>query len=296
MKFVCLGYFSEADWNRLTPQQRDGFMEGCFSYDDELRGGGHFADGFALQSVKNAVTVRARDGKAVVTDGPYIETKEQMGGILVLEARDLNHAIQLMQRHPGVLAGGFEIRPLDEPTMAKIASRGAKPQGEATCIEAKPADQHRWLQQFVGAWTCQGKCMMGPDQPVHESTGRETVRRLGNLWIMGEGTVDAPGQAPDAESDRTILTLGFDPQRGRFVGTFTASNMTHMWQYDGSLDAAGKVLTLNTTGPNFVAGGMAYYQDIIERIDENHRTLRSRMLGEDGQWRQIVEMHYHRVG
>jgi hypothetical protein len=89
-------------------------MERCFAYDDELRRGGHFLGGEALQTSLNAATVRCRNGQIVVTDGPYAETKEQLGGILFLEARDLNHAIQLMSKHPGVGAGGFEIRPANE--------------------------------------------------------------------------------------------------------------------------------------------------------------------------------------
>ena len=86
-------------------------MDGCFAYDDVLRTNGHFAGGEALQPAGNAVTLRAQGGKVMVTDGPYAETKEQLGGILILEANDLNHAIQLMSKHPGVRGGPFEIRP-----------------------------------------------------------------------------------------------------------------------------------------------------------------------------------------
>jgi hypothetical protein len=86
-------------------------MDECFAYDDVLRKNGHFAGGEALQSARNAATLRWKSGKVSITDGPYAETKEQLGGILVLEATDLNHAIQLMSKHPGVKAGPFEIRP-----------------------------------------------------------------------------------------------------------------------------------------------------------------------------------------
>lgn len=86
-------------------------LDEYFTYDDVLRKKGHFAAGEALQSANTATTLRWKEGKVSVTDGPYTETKEQLGGILVLEARDLNHAIQLMSQHPGVKAGPFEIRP-----------------------------------------------------------------------------------------------------------------------------------------------------------------------------------------
>jgi hypothetical protein len=80
-----------------------------------LRKNGHFVGGEALQSVRNATTLRWRNGKVSITDGPFAETKEQLGGILVLEASDLNHAIQLMSKHPGVRLGGcFEIRPTED--------------------------------------------------------------------------------------------------------------------------------------------------------------------------------------
>lgn len=126
MKFVCLGYLDESNWDVLSETERTKFMEECFAYDDELRRGGHFLGGEALQSYRNAVTLRPRNGQAVVTDGPYAETKEQLGGILFLEARDLNHAIQLMSKHPGVRIGPFEIRPADMELHALLAARAAQ--------------------------------------------------------------------------------------------------------------------------------------------------------------------------
>jgi len=83
----------------------------AFEYDDHLRANGHFAAGEALQPPENALTLYWKNGKVATTDGPYAETKEQLGGILVLEARDLNHAIQLISRHPGLKFGPWEIRP-----------------------------------------------------------------------------------------------------------------------------------------------------------------------------------------
>ena len=114
MKYVCLGYIDQSLWDRVPETERDTVMDGCFAYDDELRRGGHFAGGEALQDPRNATTLRFRDGAVTVTDGPFAETKEQIGGILFLEARDLNEAIQLMSRHPGVRVGRFEIRPVED--------------------------------------------------------------------------------------------------------------------------------------------------------------------------------------
>jgi hypothetical protein len=126
MKYVCLGYFDEARWESLRESERHAIMDRCLAYDDELRRNGHFAGGEMLQGPRNSATVRFRDGSVTVTDGPFAETKEQIGGILFLEARDLNEAIQLISRHPGVRVGPFEIRPvgdLDEAIRASEARR-----------------------------------------------------------------------------------------------------------------------------------------------------------------------------
>ncbi len=111
MKFVCLGYIDQKNWEALPKTSSNAFMDECFDYDDVLRKGNHFASGEALDNAGNAKTLRHVNGKVVVTDGPFAETKEQIGGILILEARDLKHAVELMSKHPGVKAGPFEIRP-----------------------------------------------------------------------------------------------------------------------------------------------------------------------------------------
>ena len=125
MKFVCLGYIDESVFASIPQQAAQKMMEECFAYDDELRRGGHFVGGEALDSARNAVTLWTRNGEVQVTDGPYAETKEQLGGILLLEARDLNHAIALMSKHPGVKMGPFEIRPAHEAINQLIAARNA---------------------------------------------------------------------------------------------------------------------------------------------------------------------------
>ena len=111
MKFVCLGYIAPNKFETMTQNERHEMLDTCFRYDDVLRSGGHFAGGEALQASATAKTLRWQKGKVVVTDGPYAETKEQVGGILVLEARDLHHAVELISKHPGVHYGPFEIRP-----------------------------------------------------------------------------------------------------------------------------------------------------------------------------------------
>jgi hypothetical protein len=112
MKYICLGYFDEKKWEAMGKNEQNAFLDGCFAYDDELRKKGHWVEGGeALQSARNAVTLRWKNGTVSVTDGPYAETKEQLGGFGAFEATDLNHAIQLMSKHPAVKSGIVEIRP-----------------------------------------------------------------------------------------------------------------------------------------------------------------------------------------
>ena len=114
MKFVCLGFIDQAKFAEVPADAAQQMMNECFAYDDELRRGGHFLGGEALGAASSAVTLTTKNGKVAVTDGPFCETKEVLGGILLLEARNMQHAIELMSKHPGVGVGPFEIRPADE--------------------------------------------------------------------------------------------------------------------------------------------------------------------------------------
>jgi len=129
MKYICLGYIEPDKFESMSESERNAMVDECFTYDDNLRKNGHFAGGEALQGPQTAATLRWKDGKVSITDGPYAETREQIGGILILEARDLNHAIQLMSKHPGVKAGPFEIRPAGDLT--EMISQSAQRRADA---------------------------------------------------------------------------------------------------------------------------------------------------------------------
>ena len=155
----------------------------------------------------------------------------------------------------------------------------------------EPTKEHQWLQRLVGEWTFEGECQMGADQPPSKSTGKESVRSLGGLWTIGEGE----GDTPDGGACKSIMTLGYDPATKKFVGTFIASVMTHLWPYSGTLDASQKVLTLDSEGPSFTDDGtFAKYQDIIEFITDDHRTLSSQYVGPNGEWIPFMKAHYRR--
>jgi hypothetical protein len=111
MKYICLGYYDKAKFDGMTEGEQNAMFHTSSEYDDHLRANGHFAGGEALQPPETALTLYWKNGKVATTDGPYAETKEQLGGILVLEARDMNHAVQLMAEHPSLKYGSvWEIR------------------------------------------------------------------------------------------------------------------------------------------------------------------------------------------
>jgi uncharacterized protein DUF1579 len=160
-------------------------------------------------------------------------------------------------------------------------------------MQAEPEKEHQWLQQLVGEWTMEGEAIMGPDQPPQKFEGTESVRPVGGLWILGEGK----GQVPDGTPSTSIMTLGYDSQKKRFVGTFITSMMSHLWIYDdGELDEAARKLTLNAEGPGMSGdGSMAKYKDVIELKSDDHRVLSSHYLGDDGNWHHFMTAHYRRT-
>jgi hypothetical protein len=112
VKYVCLGYYDKGKFDGMADSERNALFDRCFEYDDHLRANGHIAADAALQPSETALTLYWKNGKVAMTDGPYAETKEQLGGIRILEARDMNHAVQLWAQHPALMYGNiFEIRP-----------------------------------------------------------------------------------------------------------------------------------------------------------------------------------------
>lgn len=148
----------------------------------------------------------------------------------------------------------------------------------------EPTAQHLWLHQLLGVWDAVSECQMGPDQPPMKSSMVTTMRKIGELWIVGEMVGDTPGGTPAI----SIISLGFDPTKNRFVGTFISSVMTHLWPYEGTLDDANQLLTLDSLGPGFTGALEAKYQDTIEIFSPEHFQMRSQTLTESGQWNQFM--------
>ena len=116
MKYICFGYLDVENWTKKSEKERNAMIDECFAYDDVLKKNGNWVSGEGLQGPDSATTLRYQNGKVSVTDGPYAETKELLGGLLIIEAKDLNVAIQLISKHPGMKMGPWEIRPVEDMT------------------------------------------------------------------------------------------------------------------------------------------------------------------------------------
>jgi hypothetical protein len=114
MKYLCLAYEEEETLNALTAEEWDALRRETLSYVDSLRKSGHLVVTQALQSARTAATLRVRSGKLMVTDGPFAETKELLGGFFMIEARDRDEAIRLASRWPSARLGSIEVRPIEE--------------------------------------------------------------------------------------------------------------------------------------------------------------------------------------
>lgn len=158
-------------------------------------------------------------------------------------------------------------------------------------MKTEAQKEHRWLQRLLGDWIAEGEATMGPDQPAQKWEIPERVSSVGEVWVQCVSQGDMPGCGPAT----TLMTLGYDPARKHFVGTFIGSMMTHLWIYEGELDAGGEQLTLRAEGPDCSGSGrMAQYRDVITFKDDDHRVLTSYMLGENGEWTEFMTASYRR--
>lgn len=121
MKYLCMVFYDEKNLNVLSATDLQALDDESLAYDETLRKRGHLIAAQALESVQAATTVRLRNGKVSVTDGPFAETNEQIGGFILIEAQDLNEAIQLAAKMPPIRLGGVEVRPIKTLTSSKQA-------------------------------------------------------------------------------------------------------------------------------------------------------------------------------
>jgi hypothetical protein len=167
---------------------------------------------------------------------------------------------------------------------------GAQTEEQVQDWVAKPQAEHAWLHRLVGEWRseCVASCM--PGEPAVNTTGTLHVRSIGGLWIQGE----AEGEMPGGGQMTSLITLGYDPQKGSYVGTWIGSMMTLLWVYHGTRE--GERLILASEGPNFTdPTKTALYHDIIEIHSDDHHSLSARVQNEDGWWTDMMRTDYYRT-
>lgn len=150
--------------------------------------------------------------------------------------------------------------------------------------------EHRWLAPLVGQWEFEHDCKM-PGGENAKSGGTMVCRMLGELWLICESI----GRAPDGKSWSSIMTIGFDPSKRIYVGTFIGSMMANIWHYVGVLETDGVTLPLESEGPKFDGSGIGKYRDTIKLIDENTWLFTSDFQSSDGAWSQFMNGVHRRV-
>ncbi|HEX7003629.1 MAG TPA: DUF1579 domain-containing protein [Trueperaceae bacterium] len=152
----------------------------------------------------------------------------------------------------------------------------------------EPGPEHAWLQRLVGEWVMEAEAAGHPS-----FTGSETVRPLGQAWIVAEGSFQAEGREPDS----SLMMLGFDPEKKRFVGTWAGSALAYLWVYEGQFGDSEKILNLDCMGPSMRGDGkLLPYRDVIEWVSEDERLLRGLVRDADGSWQQFMVTRYRRRG
>jgi hypothetical protein len=149
-----------------------------------------------------------------------------------------------------------------------------------------PVKEHDWLKQLAGEWTVEAEAVMEPGKPPVKATGTESAKTLGGFWLVGELKSEFMGVPVNG-----VMTVGYDAAKKKYVGTWVCSAEGHLWHYEGTVDSAGKVLTLNTEGPDMTKPGrMAKMKDVVEVKSPDHLVLTSSYQGEDGKWVQFMTM------
>jgi len=158
-------------------------------------------------------------------------------------------------------------------------------------MQAEPTEHHAWLKRFVGEWEFDSECGE-PGGEQFRMAGREVFRQIGELWVVGEATTDDRSSGPM----QSIVTIGYDPIKGHYVGSWIGTPMAQLVVYSGQLNDAGDAIPFDAEAPSFEdPTKLAQYRDTYGFISEDERYLRSALLGEDGSWTQFMEIVYRRV-
>jgi hypothetical protein len=153
-----------------------------------------------------------------------------------------------------------------------------------------PVKEHEWLKKFVGEWDTSVEIYMEPGKPPMTCKGSETAKMIGGFWIIGEGKSEMMGTPMSS-----LITLGYDPAKKKYIGTWIDGMSSYLWQYEGTVNEAGTLLTLESSGPcPMTPGKLREFRETVEFKDPDHRIFTSSIKGDDGKWTMIVKGEYHR--
>ncbi len=148
----------------------------------------------------------------------------------------------------------------------------------------KPTQEHAWLEKFAGEWTTEMECTMEPGKEPMKGSATEKARMLGGFWLISDGEGEMMGS-----KFSNILTLGYDPEKKVYVGTWVDSMTSLLWKYEGTVNAQGTSLTLTSEGPCPMKGGkICKFRETMELKDPNHKVFTSQILEDDGTWKTMM--------
>lgn len=175
-------------------------------------------------------------------------------------------------------------------TAFALMGSGSLVQGQEAPEIPQPQQEHQWLEQLAGEWNAVMECSMGPDQPPMKAEAIQSSKMIGGRWLAATGQGEMMGTPMTS-----VLTLGFDPAKKKYVGTFISSCGNQLWTYEGQLSDDGKKLVLDTEGPNMMnPGTTSKYQETIEVKDKDHYVFTSSIEGPDGKMVQFMTADYTR--
>ena len=151
-----------------------------------------------------------------------------------------------------------------------------------------PAPEHGFLRRFEGDWETESEIFMAPDQPPMKAKGTDRGRMIGGFWLAAE-------VRHDDGSFEARLTLGYDPKTKKYIGAWVDSMSSHLWRYEGSADASGRILTLETEGPMPPdLTKHSKFREVTEFKSDDHRVFTSSRLEPDGKLTKIITIHSRR--
>jgi hypothetical protein len=267
MKFAFLGYGVEQNSVAKSENQRQAMMEDCFAYDTKLQNDGHMVnDGAALQPSRTAKTVRWQNGKVLVTDGPFTETKEQLGGLGVLEARDMSHAVELLLKHPGLKYGAtFEIRPINEETLERQATSLAKWRGN---VPAGSTEMVKFASLgYINETGSAFKSTSEYDVMMKQCVAFDEERVKNGQWLSGIGLQSArTAKTLRAKAGKVIVTDGPFTKTKEYLGVVVVL----------ALKDLNEAVTLLSKHPALPFGVAMEIRPINEEIDRRWKAKQAR--------------------